>query len=282
MTCGTVYSETHVQHYVTAGDCRAVLGQYVNNPGEGRVQHPLADEGALLGPATKSPVSSRAANWRAVDLSLDHNAREPREQDRLAQAHPDESGVVRENHPGVWYVRGRLQPTRALGDLYLKYGELNGKPRSREWGRYLAPPHTPPYITATPETRVHTIDPKQDAFVILACDGVWDVLTSDEAVGIVAQHAGSYDSAADALVTAALAKAAAQAHMSPQQLAGIGPGRSRRSLVDDLTVVVLWLDTAAAQHVAGTPSRLSQQAAGQSSAQRSLWSWLFPSSSGRA
>lgn len=42
---------------------------------------------------------------------------------------------------------------RALGDAYLKYPEFNGRPNRSDSsaGRYIPPPYTPPYITATPE-----------------------------------------------------------------------------------------------------------------------------------
>lgn len=244
----------------SAGDCRAVVGQFQPAGSETDKEHPLANAGALLNSvgerASNGPIPA-APGWSALELSRDHNAREPVEQAKLAAAHPGEPNVVRENHPGVWYVRGRLQPTRALGDMYLKHTEMNGQPGTRAWGKYLSPRHTPPYITPEPEVRVHELNPSTDAFVILACDGVWDVMSSDEAVAVVSQHQGTRDSAANTLVEAALAKAAAQANMSPQQLAQIAPGRPRRGIVDDLTVVVLWLDTPAAHQAAVATSRLS-------------------------
>ena len=66
--------------------------------------------------------------------------------------------------PGICYVKGRLQPTRALGDLYLKSAEFNANP-----GRVEAP-FNPPYITATPEVVVRRREPG-DAFVVIGSDG---------------------------------------------------------------------------------------------------------------
>ncbi len=37
----------------------------------------------------------------------------------------------------AWYVKGRLQPTRALGDAYLKHSEFNGRAGARQFGRYV-------------------------------------------------------------------------------------------------------------------------------------------------
>ena len=103
---------------------------------------------------------------------------------------------------GAWYVKQRLQPTRALGDAYLKYSEFNGVPEQRRKGRHIPPLYTPPYITASPETRVYSIDPERDAksFLLLACDGVWDVLSNEEAVSFIAQDNGDRASVATRLV----------------------------------------------------------------------------------
>lgn len=46
------------------------------------------------------------------------------------------------------------QPTRSLGDAYLKYPEFNGQEGThKSAGRFMPPPYTPPYITAEPEVR---------------------------------------------------------------------------------------------------------------------------------
>lgn len=96
----------------------------------------------------------------------------------------------------------RLQPTRAIGDAYLKQSEFNAT--APHCGRHIPPPYTPPYITgalalrisnnsrcalcnvlppaAKPELRVHALERLDaqavvgppPAFLILACDGVWD------------------------------------------------------------------------------------------------------------
>ena len=84
----------------------------------------------------------------AIPLSLDHNAREPREKARLALEHPGEADVVvcKPQAPTACYVKSRLQPTRAIGDAYLKYKDFNVE-GGRARGRYIRPPYTPPYIS---------------------------------------------------------------------------------------------------------------------------------------
>ena len=76
------------------------------------------------------------------------------EQRRLAKEHPNEPDIVVCKSPNACYVKGRLQPTRALGDVYLKDAEFNGSPSARRYGRYIAPPYSPPYITSEPEVRL--------------------------------------------------------------------------------------------------------------------------------
>ena len=47
------------------------------------------------------------------------NAGEPFEQARLVKKFPGENDIVMCKN--ACYVKGRLQPTRSLGDFYLKY-----------------------------------------------------------------------------------------------------------------------------------------------------------------
>jgi pyruvate dehydrogenase phosphatase len=64
--------------------------------------------------------NSSATRVVATRLTRDHNARTPIEALLLRQAHPNEPDIVICKNPHACYVKGRLQLTRALGDLYLK------------------------------------------------------------------------------------------------------------------------------------------------------------------
>ncbi len=57
---------------------------------------------------------------------------------------------------GRWRVEGVLAVSRAIGDINLK-----------------------PYVTCDPEIIHHSITP-DDNYVILASDGLWDVMTNEE------------------------------------------------------------------------------------------------------
>lgn len=85
------------------GDCRAILG-------------------TSLGKINESSIREKYVSTR---INRDHNARVRLEQLRLEQDHPDESNLVVCKNPHACYVKGRLQLTRSLGDLYLKDMEFN-------------------------------------------------------------------------------------------------------------------------------------------------------------
>ncbi|GJJ78705.1 pyruvate dehydrogenase phosphatase [Entomortierella parvispora] len=140
------------------GDCRAVMGVREPLPGGGHV-------------------------WRAVPLSLDQTGRSKSEIKRLQQEHPgEEDAVVRRGR-----VLGRLEPTRTFGDARYKWSkEIQDRvfslfPSYREPSPGLK---TPPYVTAKPVVRHHKIQ-SEDRFMVMATDGLWDKLTSDEVVQLV-------------------------------------------------------------------------------------------------
>lgn len=248
-----------------AGDCRAVVGRLRSDGSSGGSgssnsgsSSSAAGAPALTidetGPGPFATTVARLSSGRAYDviaLSYDHNARLPRERNRLAAEHPGEPDIVvcQPDSPTACYVKGRLQPTRAIGDGYLKYSELNGPPGSpRSLGRHIKPPYTPPYITATPEVRYLSLDAVKDkeSFLILACDGVWDVLSSEEAVAFVAADAAEGNSkhtVAERMRDWVLTRVANENGMSLASIQGMRPGKGRgrrRNIHDDITIVVLW------------------------------------------
>ena len=202
------------------GDCRAVLGSTI------------ADSAGL-------------DTMKAVRLTRDHNAREPLEVLRLQAEHPGEplSSLIRCKNPHACYVKGRLQLTRALGDAYLKYPHFNAPPGShRDRGRHIAPPYTPPYVGAVPQVNHITLTPTRDKFVVVASDGVWDYLSDQDAVDVVAEATQKGTCPAEAIKLAALKVAAKECGMTLEQLLDFPPGKQRRGRHDDTTAVVLNLE----------------------------------------
>jgi len=103
---------------------------------------------------------------KAVAMSRDHKPLDHDEADRIQRA----GGFVTDGR-----VNGSLNLSRALGDMeYKQNRDLN--PRQHA-------------VTAFPEIfscRLH----KDDEFIILACDGIWDVMTNQEAVDFVRERNG--------------------------------------------------------------------------------------------
>ena len=184
----------------------------------------------------------------AEAMSYDHNCREKIERERLEHEHPGEADVVvcRPNS-NACYIKGKLQPSRALGDFYLKYSEfvpLEGSHASA--GRRPKRPFSPPYIRATPEVEVRPLTKGIHEFLILATDGLWDYLDNQEAVNIAGKcfedgQAHPCSRASQILEEAALKKAAEKKGMTLDQIKMLPQGRSRRSKHDDISVVVISL-----------------------------------------
>lgn len=233
----------HHVYVANAGDCRAVLGK----------------RPAATGGRKKSAAAKTAEEYEAVALSHDHNAKLPKEAAALQAAHPGEADIVKCKHANACYVKGRLQPTRALGDAYLKYSEFNGRPNRSDSsaGRYIPPPYTPPYITATPELQVFpdVLNDSAAEFVIVATDGVWDLLTNEEAVRFVGQAIAEGDTmhVSQNLIAHALETRAKDLGMTVEELRALPPGKPRRSKHDDMTALVILLKGGEALGTAANP-----------------------------
>ena len=62
-----------------------------------------------------------------TEANRELNANNPEEQLRLKAIFPQEEDIVicKKNNAESCYVKGRLQPTRTIGDFRLKYPEFN-------------------------------------------------------------------------------------------------------------------------------------------------------------
>ncbi|KAJ3096322.1 hypothetical protein HDU97_006023 [Phlyctochytrium planicorne] len=134
---------------------------------------------------SRAVLGSRTSEGRFIstDLSADQTIKNPEEYARLIDEHPGELETV--------VVKGRvlggLMPTRAFGDARYKWPlELQDKVLPFASRRHTPKNFkTPPYITAEPEVVHYRMDPSRDKFLVLATDGLYDVLESDEVVHIV-------------------------------------------------------------------------------------------------
>ncbi|OAA41017.1 Protein phosphatase 2C [Metarhizium rileyi] len=90
---------------------------------------------------------------KALRLSYDHKGSDENEGKRIENA----GGLILNNR-----VNGVLAVTRALGDSYMK-----------------------DLVTGHPYTTETVIQPDSDEFMIIACDGLWDVCSDQDAVNLV-------------------------------------------------------------------------------------------------
>ncbi|KAG0452764.1 hypothetical protein HPP92_025428 [Vanilla planifolia] len=150
----------------------------------------------------------------AVQLSAEHNASIESVRQELHAFHPEDPQIVVLKH-NVWRVKGLIQVSRSIGDVYLKKAD------------------------SEPAISVHPLQPL-DQFLIFASDGLWEHLSNQEAVNLVnsSPHAGS----ARRLLKAALQEAAKKREMRYSDLKKIERG-VRRHFHDDITVVVVYLDS---------------------------------------
>lgn len=149
-----------------AGDCKAVLGKKIGN------------------------------RYIAVPLSVMHTARS--EQEQIMKQHPNEPDAVLQGR-----IKGFLEPSRGLGDALFK---------DKYFNKCLLPeaqvpePFSPPYTTALPDVTAYQIDctEDKDCFLILATDGLWDMMSDQQAVDVVAESLQTGENSGTALLKKSL------------------------------------------------------------------------------
>ena len=146
------------------GDSRAVLGHWDNDAGK----------------------------YVAQPMSIDQTGFNQEEVRKLNREHPGEDSV----DPRTGRVHG-IAVSRAFGDSRWKWpNELSQMMHEKFFGPSPRPDgmiKTPPYLTAEPEVmeaKVHT--GQHPDFMIMASDGLWDNMTSEDAVTCVHQWLDKY------------------------------------------------------------------------------------------
>ncbi|XP_076161491.1 putative protein phosphatase CG10417 [Ptiloglossa arizonensis] len=109
---------------------------------------------------------------QAVELSLDHKPEDEPEMERIVKA----GGKVTADGR----VNGGLNLSRALGDhAYKQNVDL---------------PAQEQMISALPDVRHITIEPDKDEFMVLACDGIWNFMSSQDVIQFIrARLTNNYD-----------------------------------------------------------------------------------------
>lgn len=135
---------------------------------------------------SRAVLGRRAASgkWTATALSEDQTGSNTDEANRMRKEHPGEEHVIRNGR-----VLGGLEPSRAFGDAVYKWSrEVASKLKGSFFGRSPSPLlKTPPYVTAEPVVTTTKVNPENGDFLVLATDGLWEMLTNEEVVGLVGQ-----------------------------------------------------------------------------------------------
>ncbi|EMC97497.1 hypothetical protein BAUCODRAFT_68448 [Baudoinia panamericana UAMH 10762] len=159
-----------------SGSC-ALLSFYDSRSKELKVAC-TGDSRAVLGRRGSS------GKWTATALSIDQTGGTASEDARLRAEHPGEPYVTQNGR-----ILGGLEPSRAFGDAIYKWStETQKKLNASYFGR--SPSKlckTPPYVTAEPVVTTTKVDPTKGDFVVMASDGLWEMLTNEEVVGLVGQ-----------------------------------------------------------------------------------------------
>ncbi|XVF23738.1 hypothetical protein REPUB_Repub13aG0065500 [Reevesia pubescens] len=200
--------------------CSGLL--YIANAGDSRV---------VLGRLEK-----KIKEVKAVQLSSEHNASIESVREELQSLHPHDPQIVVLKHK-VWRVKGIIQISRSIGDAYLKKAEFNKEPLLPKFR--VPESFEKPILQAEPAILVQRLHP-EDQFLIFASDGLWEHLSNQEAVNMV--NTSPRNGVAKKLVKAALCEAAKKREMRYSDLKKIDRG-VRRHFHDDITVIVLFLDS---------------------------------------
>jgi len=155
-------------------------------------------------------------NSTPIALTQDHKPETPKERKRIESRGGEVvwCGSVDGNgkpikDSGVYRVNGNLALARAVGD------------RSER-----------PAISAEPEFTVIRLD-KEAEFIVLATDGLWDVMTSQEVVTLIKSR----------LSHLAKKDMSQKEDLRPKMASFIVAEALRRGTSDNVTVVILWLVT---------------------------------------
>lgn len=161
---------------------------------------------------SRAVLGNKAEIWRAIELSRDHKPELPDERDRIIQnngrvdTYYDEDGTS-------------LGPNR----VWLSNSEIPGLAMSRSIGDLLA--HSCG-VSSDPEITTRKLE-STDKFIILASDGIWEFISSQEAVDIVKEYweIGKIEMSCDRLVKEAVSR-----------------WQRTEESIDDITVIVIFLN----------------------------------------
>jgi len=252
------------------------LGVYVANCGDSR---------AVIG--SEEPESGILC---ATAISWDHSAGSDYEKFRVRCEFEGQAAVIRETWDEMCFeyayrVKDFARFTRSIGDVQLKDPACAKKFNSLQSQIQILPlpgtELTTPYISNEPAVHYHQLH-RRDKFMVIASDGLWDEMSSDQVVHVTGHLIATLGKHADIsaallgfckrkIVERLLLEEPDEGIESVADLDALPAGKDgRRGLMDDISIVVLVFEDEnvtelpAAVEVAKAPvarrSRLSSKA----------------------
>ncbi|ORX38042.1 phosphatase 2C-like domain-containing protein [Kockovaella imperatae] len=158
-----IVDKSHDRIYaINLGDCRAVAGWHGPN------------------------------GWKCDPLTEDLNANNPNEVERMRAEHPEEERDDIVVKTDTHRVLATIMVSRAFGDFLFKMPSDEYKSLKSAFNVVQKEPKrpvkTPPYVSNKPEIAVRSFKQGEETlkFIVLASDGLWDRLTSEQSVQLMA------------------------------------------------------------------------------------------------
>ena len=154
----------------------------------------------------------------------------------------------------ICYVKGRLQPTSTLGDFYLKSPFYNLNIKNLYNDKYIndkIEKYEGPFIESVPDIKIFNLT-KNDNYLIIGSDGLWDYLNSKEIVELTKQFLNEknnnfidyeiYENSsklAFGLMQKIIEKSAKKSGIDAFGILEMNLGKKLRRIHDDITIIIL-------------------------------------------
>jgi serine/threonine protein phosphatase PrpC len=126
---------------------------------------------------------------------------------------------------------------QTLGDLYLKKKEFSCGNVEEKYLNNIVSDFNGPYIDSNTEVERISLD-RNDEYLILGSDGLWDLVNSNEMCEIMNSNSCK-EQITRKIFDLSLEKAAKNAGISISDLMKMSPGKRKRSILDDITLMVV-------------------------------------------
>lgn len=183
------------------------------------------DSRAVLGEKQKD------GSWKARSLTADQTGSNQDEVRRIRAEHPGEENTCVRNGR----VLGIYEPTRAFGDASTKWPrDIQHRLAKEFFGRAIPRDlRTPPYMTAKPDLTRTKIDPNTPSFLVLATDGLYEMLSNEQVVSLVVEWMEQQRPAS--LATSLNTKKAPAKSWLPDWMGGGNTAKRREHVVEDVS-----------------------------------------------